>query len=210
MGYEKYFPWKDVDEYMDYVMEPSGLTVKFLKEEAPQGLFWAPVKYKRYETEGFPTPSKKIEIYSETLEKMGHEPLPVHIEPLESPISTPELAKEYPLILTTGSRLLEFLHSEHRNVEKLRKKNPEPFAEVNTETASQYGIKDGDKIFVETKRGRIEIKAKVTEDILSNVVNIAHGWDEANVNLLTSDSLNDPISGFPLLKAVPVRLEKMA
>lgn len=208
MGYEKYFPWKDVDEYMDYVMEPSGLTVKYLREEAPQGLFWTPVKYKRYEAEGFPTPSKKIEIYSETLEKMGHEPLPVHIEPLESPISTPELAKKYPLILTTGSRLLEFLHSEHRNVEKLRKRNPEPFADINTETASQYGIKDGDKIAVETKRGRIEIKAKVTEDILSNVVNIAHGWDEANVNILTDERPANTVGGQPALKALLCRISK--
>ena len=208
MGYEKYFPWKDVDEYMDYVMEPSGLTVKYLREEAPQGVFWTPVKYKRYETEGFPTPSKKVEIYSETLEKMGHEPLPVHIEPLESPISTPELAKEYPLILTTGSRLLEFLHSEHRNVEKLRKKNPEPFAEINTETALNHQIKNGDKIVVETIRGSIEIKAKVSKDILRDVVNISHGWAEADVNILTDEKPANTVGGQPALKALLCKISK--
>jgi anaerobic selenocysteine-containing dehydrogenase len=208
MGFEKYFPWKDVDEYMDYVMEPSGLTVKYLREEAPQGLFWTPVKYKRYETEGFPTPSKKIEIYSETLKEMGHEPLPVHIEPLESPISTPELAKEYPLILTTGSRLLEFLHSEHRNIEKLRKKNPEPFAEINTETALNYHIKDGDKIVVETKRGSIDIKARVTEDILPDVVNISHGWAEADVNILTDEKPANTVGGQPALKSLLCKISK--
>jgi anaerobic selenocysteine-containing dehydrogenase len=175
MGYEKYFPWKNVDEAMDDVMASSGLTVQYLREEAPQGLFWTPMKYKRYETEGFPTPSKKVEIYSESLEEMGYEPLPVYMEPLESPISTPELAKEYPHVLTTGSRLLEFLHSGHRNVEKLRKKNPEPFAEVNIETASQYWIKDGEPIIIETKRRKIKIKSRVGEDILPNVVNISHG-----------------------------------
>lgn len=208
MGYEKYFPWKDVDEAMDDVMESSGLTVKYLREEAPQGLFWEPLKYKRYETEGFPTPSRKVEIYSEALKEMGYEPLPVYIEPLESPISTPELAKEYPHILTTGSRLLEFLHSGHRNVEKLRKKNPEPFAELNTETASQYGIKDGDKIVVETKRGRIEIKAKVDEDILPNVVNISHGWDEANVNILTDEKPANTVGGQPAFKSLLCKISK--
>jgi anaerobic selenocysteine-containing dehydrogenase len=206
MGYEKYFPWKDVYEYMDYVMEPSGLTVKYLREEVPNGLFWTPVKYKKYETDGFPTPSKKIEIYSETLEKMGYEPLPVHIEPLESPISTPELAKEYPLILTTGSRLLEFLHSEHRNVEKLKKKTSKPLAEINRKTALQYGIKDGDKIIVETKRGSIEIKAKVTEDIVSDVVNISHGWQEANVNILTDERPANTVGGQPALTALLCRI----
>ena len=208
MGYEEYFPWKDVDEYMDYVMEPSGLTVKHLREEAPQGLFWTPVKYKRYETEGFPTPSNKIEIYSETLKEMGHEPLPVHMEPLESPISTPELAKEYPLVLTTGSRLLEFLHSEHRNVEKLRKRNPEPFAEINTETASHYRINDGDKIAVSTPRGSIEIKARVTEDILPGVVNIAHGWAEADVNILTDEKPANTVGGQPALKSLLCKISK--
>lgn len=202
MGYQEYFPWKDVDEYMDYVMEPSGLTVKYLRKEAPEGVFWTPVKYKRYETEGFPTLSNKIEIYSETLKEMDHEPLPVHIEPLESPISTPELAKEYPLVLTTGSRLLEFLHSEHRNIEKLREKNPEPFAEINTETALKYRIKDGDKIVVETKRGSIEIKAKVSDDMLHDVVNIAHGWDEADVNSLTDEKPANTVGGQPALKSL--------
>jgi anaerobic selenocysteine-containing dehydrogenase len=209
MGYEEYFPWKDVDEYMDYVMEPSGLTVKYLREEAPQGVSWTPIKYKRYETEGFPTPSKKIEIYSETLEKMGHEPLPVHMEPLESPVSTPELAKEYPLVLTTGSRLLQFLHSEHRNIEKLRKMFPEALADINTQSASQYGIKDGDRIAVETKRGRIELKAKVSEDMLPDVVNISHGWDEANVNILTDETPANTVGGQPALTSLLCRISKI-
>jgi anaerobic selenocysteine-containing dehydrogenase len=45
--------------------------------------------------------------------------------------------------------------------------------------------------------------------ILKGTVHIVHGWDEANVNLLTPDDKNDPISGFPLLKAVPVRIAKV-
>ena len=104
---------------------------------------------------------------------------------------------------------MEFLHSEHRNVEKLRKKNPEPFAEINTETASQYGIEDGDKIVVETKRGRIEIKAKVDEDILSDVVNVSHGWDEANVNILTDERPANTVGGQPGLKSLLCRISKI-
>jgi len=56
----------------------------------------------------------------------------------------------------------------------------------------------------------VEIQAKIvhTRQILPGVLQITHGWEEANVNLITYDSVNDPISGFPLLKAVPVRIEK--
>lgn len=202
MGYDDYFPWRSVEEYMDYAMEPSGLTVKFLRDEAPEGVFYTEASYKKYEKEGFPTPSGKVEIYSETLEKMGHEPLPVHIEPLESPISTPEIAKEYPLILTTGSRILEFLHSEHRNVKKLRRMIPEPYAEISKETALRYGIGDGDKILIKTRRGQIEIRAKIEEDMLPGVVNVSHGWDEANVNALTDETPANTVGGQPAFKSL--------
>lgn len=204
MGYEKYFPWKDVDEYMDYVLEPLGLTTKFLREEAPAGMFLSEPK-----ADFFPTPSKKIEIYSETLEKLGYEPLPVHIEPSESPVSTPEIARDYPLILTTGSRMLEFLHSEHRNVERLRQRRPEPYAEISPETAYEHGVKDGDRIQVETKRGSIEIMARVAEGMLPGVVNIPHGWGAANVNILTAETPENTVGGQPALKSLLCRITRV-
>ena len=103
---------------------------------------------------------------------------------------------------------MEFLHSEHRNVERLRKKHPEPFAEINTETALNHQIKDGDKIVVETKRGSIEIKARVTEDILPDVVNIAHGWAEADVNILTDEKPANTVGGQPALKSLLCKISK--
>lgn len=209
MGYESYFPWKSIEEYMDWAMEPSGFKVKFLKEEAQDGLFYAHPSYGSYKTRGFETPSGKVELYSKVLEDLGIDPLPVHIEPLESPISTPEIAKEYPLILTTGSRILEFLHSEHRNIERLKRKRPEPFAEMGRETAERYGIKDGDKIIVETKNGSLEIKAKISEDMLENVINIPHGWEEANVNLLTDERPANKGGGQPALKSLLCRIRKI-
>jgi anaerobic selenocysteine-containing dehydrogenase len=63
---------------------------------------------------------------------------------------------------------------------------------------------------IETKRGGIEIKAKVTEDILPNVVNVPHGWSQANVNILTDNTPADPISGYPVLKGLLCKVRKKA
>ncbi len=206
MGYEQHFPWKNIEKATDYVLKPSGLTVKYLTEEKPSGITYGSVKYKEYEKEGFRTPSEKIELYSKTLEEFGYDPMPTHREPAESPLSNPDLAKAYPLILTTGARLLEYIHSQLRNVPRLRNKMPEPLAEIHTDTAKKFGVGDGKIMLVETRRGIIEIKAKVTEDIVPGVINIPHGWSQANVNILTDEKPVEPIIGYPGLKALLCRV----
>ncbi len=207
MGYGEYFPWKNTDEVMDYLFEPTGLSIKKLMTEAPEGMVFGRKYYKRYEnSDGFPTPSGRVEIYSDTLAELGYDPLPSYKEPPESPISTPELFKEYPVILTTGARLGPLLHSMYGNVSQLRHKTKGPVAEIHPETANKYGISDGDMMVVETKRGKIEIKAALTESILNGIVSITHGWAECNVNLLTDNTPADPISGFPSMRALLCRI----
>ncbi|PIU55228.1 MAG: molybdopterin oxidoreductase [Chloroflexi bacterium CG07_land_8_20_14_0_80_51_10] len=208
MGYGEYFPWENVDEVIEYLLEPSGLTLNLLRDEKPGGLPYGSVRYDQYKESGFRTPSGKAELYSETMKELGYDPLPAYREPLESPISTPELAQDYPLILTSGARSLGNLHSQLRNVQRLRKISPEPTAEISPTTAAEYDIRDGDAIVVETLRGVINTKARVTDDIVANVVNIPHGWADANVNLLTSEAPGDPVSGVPMLKAVLCRVRK--
>ena len=207
MGFDEHFPWKDPNEFIDYWLEPSGLSMKILNEEKPEGMR-LDVKYGTLREKGFPTPSGKVEIYSETLEKFGYDPLPTYDEPFESPVSTPDLAKEYPLVLTTGARQLNFLHTQMRNISRLRDSHPEPFAEIHPEAAIEYGIEDGDRITISTKRGSIEIKAKVTEDVLPQLVRIPHGWREANCNVLTFARPADPVTGVPNYKALLCRVEK--
>jgi len=207
MGFEEYFPWKDLDEFIEWWLEPSGVSLKMLIEEKPGGMELE-LKYGTFREKGFPTPSGKIEIYSETMEKLGYDPLPTYQEPFEGPVSTPDVAKEYPLILTTGARKLEFLHTQMRNISRLRDLVHEAFAEIHPETAGQYGIEDGDRIKISTKRGSIEIKAKFTEDILPQLVRIPHGWREANCNVLTFARPADPVSGIPNYKALLCRVEK--
>jgi anaerobic selenocysteine-containing dehydrogenase len=84
----------------------------------------------------------------------------------------------------------------------LKKKCPEPLAEMNPKTAARFGIKEGDWIIVESNRGQIKVKARVTEEMREEVVSIPHGWPrEANVNLLTDVHCREPIMGYPQMKS---------
>jgi anaerobic selenocysteine-containing dehydrogenase len=166
-------------------------------------------KFKRYEKKGFKTPSGKVEIYSGTLKEYGYDPVPVHHEPVESPISSPELVKEYPLILLAGIQLPMYMHSQLRNLPSLRSIMPHPVVEINDVTARDLSIADGEEVIAETKRGSIKLRAKITKDILPGVVAISHGWKEANVNILTNNKGLDPISGFPSFNGLLCRVKKL-
>ena len=208
MGYEEYFPWKDSDELFEYLLKPSGITLAQLKQN-PGGIYYAESKFQNYLKDGFNTPSKKLEIYSELMEQYGYDPLPTFREPAESPVSHPDLVSQYPLILTTGAKTVAYLHSECRNLPSLRRLVPEPLIEINPQTASSLGIADRDLVKVESLRGSIEMKAKLTEDIHPQVVSIQHGWSEANANLLTDDEGRDPVSGYPGFRCVLCRVTKV-
>ena len=83
---------------------------------------------------------------------------------------------------------------------------PEPFIEINPQTANTLGICDQDMVTVESARGQIRLKAKVTGDIHPKVVAIQHGWSEANANVLTDDEARDPISGYIGFRSVLCRV----
>jgi anaerobic selenocysteine-containing dehydrogenase len=200
MGYKDKFPWRSVEEVLDYVLEPTGYSVDDLIERHPSGVWTGDVRYGEYRQRGFRTPSGKVELYSKTLAERSYDALPTPREPSESPYGSK--AKEYPLILTTGARSLYFIHSQLRNVEKMIRLQSEACVEIHPQTAERYGIRGGDRVIVKTERGSIEIKAKLTDSILPGVINIPHGWREANVNILTSRKPSDPISGCPELKAL--------
>jgi len=210
MGYTEDFPWKDEREVLSYILEPSGLKLEDLEIKHPEGIMYGKIKYEEYDRRGFKTPSGKVELYSEALKNKGYDPLPVHIEPPQSPINSPELAREYPLILSTGARNLVTIHSRLKDIPALKKRMSEPFAEIHPETAAKCGLVDGDMTLVETRNGRINIKIACTEDILPGIICIPHAWHQANVNLLTDETPADPISGAPALKGLLCRIQKAA
>lgn len=202
MGYQEHFPWSNEEEVIDFLLKPSGITLEQLKQN-PAGIAYGVKQYGTYQQKGFPTPSGKIELYSSKLLELGHPPLPAcqWQEDNES-----IAAEKYPLLLITGVRHLEYTHSQFRDVPSLRKKVSEPMAEVHPTTAQRYGVADKQMIYIETAQGKIEIKAKVTEDIMPEVVSIPFGWAESNANILTDWQNPDPISGLPALVGLPCKI----
>ena len=207
MGYAEYFPWKDSEELLEFLLEPSNVTLEELKRN-PGGIYYAPKEFRKYLKNGFNTPSKKVELYSEIMKEHGYDPLPTFHEPAESPVSRPDLAEKYPLTFVRGQRTVAFLHSEQRHLASLRRLMPEPFLEIHPETAGSLGVGDGDTVTVESVRGSIRVKARLTEDVHPEMVAMQHGWGEANANLLTDDKARDPVSGYPGFRSVLCRVTK--
>ncbi len=208
MGYADYFPWQSADELFATLLEPSGITVKQLKQN-PGGILYHELnRQEKYIEEGLNTPSGKVEIFSQTMAEYGYDPLPTFTEPLENLANKPKLAQSYPFILITGTRVNAFTHSQHRNIARLRKLVPYPLVEINTNTVKNLGIADGDHVVIESIRGSIKLQAKITDDIHPKVLSLQHGWDEANANILTDDEERDPISGYPGFKTVLCRVTK--
>ena len=189
---------------------------------------WAavPIEYEQYRQraargeKAFQTPTGKIELYSTILEQFGFDPLPDYQEPPESPRSTPELLEKYPLVLTTGTRINGYFVSEQRQVPSLRRLEPVPRVTLHPDTAAEYGISDGDWIYIETQRGRITQKARVTAKMRPGTVNCQMGWwlpeakekpffglFEINANVLTSmEPPFDPCMGTYQLRGMLCRI----
>jgi anaerobic selenocysteine-containing dehydrogenase len=200
---------------IDWILEPSGITVAEL-ERYPGGMFVKnPVtpperKYRK----GARTPSGKIEFKSKILEKYGERPgfesLPVYIPPKYSPENSPEMAKDYPFILNTGSRLPMFIHSRINHLSWTRSLRPNhPSADINPLDAQKLDIGPDDNLRLSTPFGSIEVKANLTQMVQRGVVHMYHGWGGADVNRLFEGDYLDPISGFPGFKSSLCKVEKI-
>lgn len=188
---------ESLTDILNQRLSPIGLT---FDELAERFMVMAKPAYHRYREKGFRTPSRKVELSCKALARLGYDPLPSFVEPPESPVSAPDTAREYPLVLTTGARRPEFFHSDGRQVASLRARRPDPLAELGPQTAARYGITDGAWMRVKSPRGEIRMRARVTEDIMEGVVSVDHGWWfpersaagfdalASNANVLTNDA----------------------
>lgn len=219
MGFGQYF-WRNESAALDAILAPAGLNFVELKA---LGIHCAEHHYRKYESRGFSTRSGKVDLFSEPLQEMGIDPLPLYTEPKQTPFGSPELTTDYPLVITSSKNPF-FYHGSHRNISSLRKLSPEPLAELHPETAVKLGLKEGERVCIETPQGRILQTLRSNADLDPRVVVAAfgwwfpekrpnepelYGWQEANLNLLTDNSgPHDPAMGSANLRGLICRVYK--
>jgi anaerobic selenocysteine-containing dehydrogenase len=225
LGYGDLFPETEEDQ-VTFSLEGSPVSLEDLKAH-PEGVRYDAGQQEYYKyakgllrsggKKGFNTPSGKIELVSSLLQKYGYDGLPIYTEPIEGPLGSPELHKKYPLVLNTGARLQSTFRSQHLNIPGLLKLQPKPQVLIHPVDAEARGIGDGDKVWVESPRGRVGVWAKVTDDVMTEQVELnvgggspiqAEEWRDANANLVTDFENRDPISGFPVYKALLCEIKK--
>ena len=210
---KRMFPqyWDQFDDEIDYLKSKSGkLDWDALCDKVVETNVEDYYKYKSGQLRpdhqpGFPTQTGRVELYSYTYEAFGESPVPFYEEPAYGPVSTPELMKDYPFVLTTGARRQEFFHSEHKQVPSLRKITPWPEVDINPADAKELGIEEGDWVEMASPYGICRQRARVTPTIKKGVLHAMHGWSypeesgeepnlfgnwRSNVNCLMPNSVN--------------------
>ena len=128
---------------------------------------------------GFATPSGRIELVPYmTFGAWGIPPLAEHVESLSVNrwLTDPEFKKEYPFICINGSRSYEFFHSENRQQATMREFHPWPIVKISTQTAEEYGISEGEWIWIENTEGRCRQKVTIDPTLNPNYIHAEHGW----------------------------------
>ncbi len=198
MGIEHGYPFRNAEEWLNFVLKPAKVTVDDLRRQ--HVIYGSPaVVYKKYEKEGFKTPSGKVECYSERFKAAGRQALPVFEYPKESPAAHPDLAKRYSLCATTR-RPAEFVHTKLFNLPTAGRIYPDPLMKMNAADAAERDIKQDDMVEVESRTGKIRLKTIISEDVRPGVVTIDFGWGnptdkKASINSLSPDDVWDPVSG---------------
>ena len=225
LGYGDLFPGSP-DEVLADILAESNVTLDELKQADRQvhALPASPMTYRKWEKgllradgqPGFETPSGKFEIKSAILEEFGYHGLPFYEESDETPVSSPDLFRRFPLILGTGPFKPD-MKSCLRAIPSFIEKYPDPMVQMNPVDADKRGLKTGDLVVIKTARGQTSMRAFVTDRIMPGFVYAPVGgggpqgpasWQEANVNQLTDDRQYDEISGFPVYKTLLCQIKK--
>jgi anaerobic selenocysteine-containing dehydrogenase len=208
----------NTDTAYSHQLTPTGVTLEQLR--ANRGGMRVPLKTRHAKhaeedangaPRGFATPSRKVELYSQTFLEHGYGPLPDFTEPPVGPIARPDLAVRFPLVLTSAKPTL-FCQTQHRALPGLRKRALHPKVELHPTTAAARGITAGDWVSIETPEGSVCARAQLNERLDPRVVVGEHGWWQAcpelnapgydpfgplgaNFNLLIGSAAVDPVSG---------------
>jgi anaerobic selenocysteine-containing dehydrogenase len=203
MGYGKDFWDGSIEECMRDQLKPLNLTMEELRAN-PTGIIFPPkpMEFEKYSkvfgrrstrfSRAPYLPQGKVAIYNTTFEANGFNPLPVWVEPPESPTGTPDLLPRYPLCFSDFHTSKVYNAGWLRNVPYLREVLPYPTLQIHPETARARGIADGDWVIVESPHGQMRIKAQLYPGIRPDTVMALHGWWQG------CEELN--IHGFSLLE----------
>jgi anaerobic selenocysteine-containing dehydrogenase len=206
----------NADRGHDAVLAPAGLSVADLRrvpegiEVASSAALDAHAASKPDGTvRGFPTPTRRVEVYSERLHDHGYCPVPA------MPAGdVPRGAEGFPLRLG-AAKTVAYCHSQHRNIASLRRLMPDPSLEMPPADAAVRGIGDGDWVRIKTARGEVVARAKLVPGLAAGTVFGQHGWWvdgpagspydarhalAANLNRAIDTSRADAISG-----SIPLR-----
>ncbi|RLC20449.1 MAG: molybdopterin oxidoreductase, partial [Deltaproteobacteria bacterium] len=207
---EEYW-FEDYEDFLKLLLKPSGLSYKQFVEK---GYLKGEDRFQKYQASGFKTPTGKIELVLSRAEKFGLSPLPKFdaLPDADDP--------DFPMILTSAKDKY-YLHSSYRWVDKLRKQSSQPLAKIHPDTATKYGIKEGEQVVIETRSGRITQFAHLTDTVHPAVVCAAYGWwfpegcpdtqyewQKSNFNILTSTKKLGKEFGTPNLKGLQCRIRK--
>ncbi len=189
MGYADDFWNGDVTAMQDFQLSSFGMTLDELRAYPVGRVYEAPAGGRTYENyaRAFSArsmrldkapflPQGKVAVYNTAFEKEGYAPLPQWHEMPESPTGTPELLKDYPLLLSDYHTSKNFTAAWQRNVPLLRGNEPYPLLHIHPSAAASRGIKDGDWVAVSSIHGRIKVKAELYPGIRPDTVMLLHGW----------------------------------
>jgi thiosulfate reductase/polysulfide reductase chain A len=217
------WPWETLEQAIDYRLQPLGMTLEQLMERQ-EGYDESEPRYRKYEAKGFATPTGKFELCPTLLEELGIDPLPPWSEPRATFLSDPDLAARYPMILI-GARCVHYTHAQGRELGTMRRRHPDPLAQISPEAGRRLGIDEGDWMVIETPKGRARFRCRFRE-MNPMLVHAEMGWwfpEQAgaspslhgawpsNVNVLFDDdpeTVCDPVSGAWQLRGFQCRVFK--
>ena len=212
LGLADEFPWRTVEQAIDYQLEPTGITMEQLRAH-PQGVRTGTATFEKFRQQGLRTPSGKVEFSSGRLAERGFPPVPFEEGFGGNPLSFADRDKEFPFIGISGERSNRYTHSQFHQIPSLRQQEPEGLVDIHPDDAARLGIADGNMLQVSSPNGSIRMKARISEVVHVGSILIAWGWGEVDpelsLNNLTDDACRNPITATPSNRCFMCKVEKL-
>lgn len=130
-----------------------------------------------------------------------------HAVEFQGPAEGPD--HEYPLYLTTGRVMAQYQSgTQTRRLAALMRSAPEAFVQIHPSMAQTFGVSEGDRVRLTTRRGTALMRAQLTTGVRMDTLFVPfHFAGSGRANLLTNPAV-DPVSRMPEFKVCAVRLEK--